>query len=135
VKLVLPLVLVLAACANEDPIARVVADVAGAAEDRDAGEVMEHLSPSYERRAEVETTLRRYFFAYDTMDIRVRNLQSTVSGAQAFVTFDADLLGTPKTIGGMDQYLPRSSTCRFELVMREESGEWKITSANWAARQ
>lgn len=133
-KLVLPLVLVLVACANEDPIVRVVADVADAAEERDAGEVMEHLSPSYEGRAEVETTLRRYFFAYNTMDINVRNLQSTISAEQAFVTFDADFLGTPKTMGGMDQYLPRSTTYRFELVMAEEAGEWKITSANWATR-
>ena len=133
-KLVLPLVLVLFACANEDPIVRAVADLADAAEDRDAGEVMEHLSPSYEGRAEVETTLRRYFFAYNTMDINVRNLQSTISGEQAFVTFDADFLGTPKTMGGMDQYLPRSTTYRFELVMAEEGGEWKIRSANWATR-
>lgn len=133
-KLVLPLVLVLFACANEDPIVRAVADLADAAEERDAGEVMEHLSPSYEGRAEVETTLRRYFFAYNTMDINVRNLQSTTSGEQAFVTFDADFLGTPKTMGGMDQYLPRSTTYRFELVMAEEAGEWKITSANWATR-
>ena len=46
-KLVLPLVLVLVACANEDPIVRVVTEVADAAEDRDAGDVMEHLSLSY----------------------------------------------------------------------------------------
>ena len=68
------------------------------------------------------------------MDINVRNLQSTVSAGQAFVTFDADFLGTPKTMGGMDQFLPRSTTYRFELVMMEEAGEWKIRSANWAAR-
>jgi ketosteroid isomerase-like protein len=134
VKLILPLVLVLVACANEDPIVRVVSDLADAAEDRDTGAVMEHLSPSYEGRAEVETTLRRYFFAYNTMDINVRDLQSTVSGEQAFVTFNADFLGTPKTMGGMDQFLPRSTTYRFELVMVEEAGEWKVTSANWATR-
>ena len=133
-KLLLPLVLVLVACATEDPIARVVADIADAAEDRDAGEVMQHISPSYEGRAEVETTLRRYFFAYNTMDINVRDLQSTVSAGQAFVTFNVDFLGTPKTMGGMDQYLPRSTTYRFELVMVEEGGGWKVTSANWATR-
>lgn len=127
-------VLLLFACAEKDPIARVVNGVAEAAEERDAGAVMKHVAASYDNRAEVENTLRRYFFGYKAFDVTVRELESTVSGSEAFATFHVDFIGVPKTIGGMDQILPRSATYRFDVTLAEEGGEWKITSARWERR-
>ncbi|HEY0160607.1 MAG TPA: hypothetical protein VGF28_25190 [Thermoanaerobaculia bacterium] len=124
-------VLLLFACAEQDPVARLVHGIAEAAEERDAGAVMEHVAASYAGRAEVEQTLRRYFFGYKTFDVTVRDLESTVSGGEAFATFEAAFIGVPKQLGGMDQILPRSATYRFELTLVEEGGAWKISSARW----
>jgi hypothetical protein len=127
-------ILLLLACAEQDPIARLMSDVADAAEERDAGAVMRHVSASYPNRAEVENTLRRYFFAYKTFDVTVRDLETTVSGSEAFATFNVDMIGVPKQVGGMDQFLPRAATYRFDVTLVEEGGEWKIASARWEAR-
>jgi ketosteroid isomerase-like protein len=127
-------VLLLFACAEQDPIARLMSDVADAAEERDAGAVMEHVAASYPGRAEVENTLRRYFFAYKTFDVTVRDLETTVSGGEAFATFNVDMLGVPKQVGGIDQFLPRAATYRFDVTLVEEGGEWKIASARWERR-
>lgn len=128
-------VLLLFACAEQDPIAQLVSRVADAAEERDAGAVMAHVAASYENRAEVENTLRRYFFAYKTFDVTVKNLESTVSGSEAFATFDVDMIGVPKQVGGMDQFLPRAASYRFDVTLLEEGGEWRITSARWTPTQ
>jgi hypothetical protein len=127
-------VLLLFACAEQDPIAKLMSDVADAAEERDAGAVMQHVSAAYPNRAEVENTLRRYFFAYKTFDVTVRDLETTVSGGEAFATFNVDMIGVPKQVGGMDQFLPRAATYRFDVTLVEEGGEWKIASARWEAR-
>jgi hypothetical protein len=125
------LVLLLFACAEKDPIAHVVNQIEDAAEDRDTAEVMEHVAATYPNRAEVEYTLRRYFFAYQTFDVHVRDLETTVSGSEAFATFNVDFTGVPKTLGGMDQFLPRTATYRFEVTLVQEGSAWKISSARW----
>lgn len=127
-------VLLLFACKEQDPIAGLVDSVAEAAEERDAGAVMRHVAATYSNRAAVENTLRRYFFAYKSFDVTVRDLESTVSGNEAFATFNIDFIGVPREAGGMDQFLPRSATYRFDVTLVEEGGEWKITSARWEAR-
>jgi hypothetical protein len=127
-------VFLLFACKEQDPIAQLVDNVADAAEERDAGAVMQHVATSYANRAEVENTLRRYFFAYKTFEVTVRNLESTVSGSEAFATFDVDMIGVPRQVGGMDQFLPRAATYRFDVTLAEEGGGWRITSARWTPR-
>jgi hypothetical protein len=127
-------VFLLFACKEQDPIAQLVGNVADAAEERDAGAVMQHVATSYENRAEIENTLRRYFFAYKTFEVTVRNLESTVSGSEAFATFDVDMIGVPREVGGMDQFLPRAATYRFDVTLAEEGGGWRITSARWTPR-
>lgn len=124
--------LLLFACNREqDPVARLVTQIAEAAEDRDASAVMEHVAASYADRASVESTLRRYFFGYRTIDVDIRDLQTQISGTQGWCTFRVDFTGLPKNVGGMDQFLPRAATYRFELVLTEEGGEWQVTEAKW----
>ncbi|MGZ5433771.1 MAG: hypothetical protein ACXWH7_12670, partial [Thermoanaerobaculia bacterium] len=56
--------ILLAACAEKDPVLRTIDRVVEAAEDRDAAEIVQSLSSGYEGRAEVERELRRYLFGY-----------------------------------------------------------------------
>lgn len=128
--------LMLAACREpDDPVASTVNRIVDAAEERDAGDVMAFVSTSYESelggRTEVERALRRYFFAYNAMDIRVHDLQTERSGSSGTATFRVQFIGTPKSAGGMDQFLPRSATYRFQLWLVEEEGDWRVSSAHW----
>ena len=129
------LVLLLAcACETKDPVKATIEDAVAAAEDRDVDGVMAHLSATYPGRAEVEQSLRQYFFGYRTIDISIDKLDisqgNTTAGAALLVKF----LGVPKKIGGLDSILPSSATYRFDLQLAKEGSEWKITSAEWVAR-
>ena len=128
----LALLLLFACRESEDPIARTVDAIADAAEDRDVGDVMQHVSTAYEgNRGEIEAYLRRYFFAYQSFDVSISNLESQRSGDEAWATFRVKLIGVPKTVGGFDQYLPRTASYRFEVSLREEGDAWRVVSARW----
>jgi hypothetical protein len=127
--------LLLLACAARDPVTRTVHEVAEAAEDRDAAAVVAFLDASYKDanggRAEAEQSLRRYFFAYRSVDVAVRDLETRRTGSTAAARFRVDFSGVPKTVGGIDQFLPRSASYLFDVFLVEQNGEWKFTSAHW----
>ncbi|HJQ38710.1 MAG TPA: hypothetical protein VKB93_16365 [Thermoanaerobaculia bacterium] len=118
-----------------DPIAATIDAVAKAAEDRDAGAVAEKLAANYADdnggRREAEEALRRYFFAYESVDLTIRDLKTYQTGPTAQARFLVAFSGTPKEVGGLDQLLPSSATYRFDVWMIEEGGTWKITNAQW----
>ncbi|HKR64317.1 MAG TPA: hypothetical protein VJZ00_11350 [Thermoanaerobaculia bacterium] len=133
--LLLLLVVVLAACREKDPVAKTIAEIADAADDRDAGAVLEHLSSHYSDangdRREVEAMLRRYFFAYRAIDVTVQRMETTHSASSGRATFRVLFIGQPKSIGGMDQFLPRTATYDFDVWLELEDGKWKATTAQW----
>jgi hypothetical protein len=130
-RLLLAVLLVVAACAEKDPVVRTIDRVVVAAEDRDAADVVALLASGYPGRADVELELRRYFFGYDHIDMTVRELKSQSTADGGWATFRVDFSGTPKKAAGLDQFLPRSATYRFALDFVVESGEWKIAKAQW----
>ena len=121
----------LAACAEKDPVVSTIDRVVSAAENRDASQVVDSLSTTYLGRADVERELRRYLFGYNSIDITVRELQSQSAADGGWATFRVDFKGVPKQAGGLDQFLPRSATYRFALDFVRESGELKISKAQW----
>jgi hypothetical protein len=127
--------LLLLTCKQGDPIAAAVDDVAKAAEDRDAGAVVEKLAANYSDanggRREAEDALRRYFFGYRSIDVDIRELKTYQNGPTAQARFVVAFTGVPKTIGGLDQILPSSATYRFNVWLIKEGGGWKITNAEW----
>lgn len=126
----LPFLLVLA-CQKQDPIAGAIHEVAEAAEDRDASAVVEMLSPSYEGRAEIESTLRRYFFAYRSVNVSIKDLQTWENGPVGQARFRVDFAGVAKEISGIDQLVPSSASYQFEVWLTKEGGDWKISAAKW----
>lgn len=128
-------VLLVAACGNEDPVRHTISAVTDAAEDRDAAEVMKYLSADFTGgnggRAEAEAALKQYFFGYRTIDITVTDLQTDQSASSGAATFRVNFIGVPKTIGGLDQILPRSAVYRFDTQLSKRDGKWQITSAQW----
>lgn len=133
--LVVVVLLLYVGCRETDPVAQTIHEIADAAEARDAGAVLEHLSTHYNDangdRAAIEQTLRRYFFAYRSIDVTVTRLETSHDASSGHAAFRVLFLGAPKSVGGMDQFLPRSATYDFEVWMEEEDGELKITTAQW----
>ena len=128
-------ILLLLTCKKGDPVANVIHDLENAAEDRDAGAIAEKLAANYADdnggRREAEDALRRYFFAYKSVDVSIRDLKTYQNGPTAQARFLVAFSGTAKEIGGLDQILPSSATYRFDVWMVEEGGTWKITNAQW----
>jgi hypothetical protein len=132
---VICLLLVLVSCQKKDPIAQTIGEITDAAEARDAGAVLEHLSSTYSDanggRREVELALRRYFFAYNSIDITVHQLETSHTASTGRATFRVLFLGSPKSAGGMDQFLPSSANYLFDVWLVKEGGEWKVATSQW----
>ena len=124
-------ILLFLACREQDPIAGTIRQVADAAEDRDAAAVIERLSTSYEGRAEIESTLRRYFFAYRSVNVSIKDLQTWENGPVGQARFRVDFAGVAKEISGIDQLVPSSASYQFEVWLTKENGDWKISAAKW----
>ncbi len=124
-------------CAKEaDPIRRVLTQVTEAVEARKAEAVLEHLAPDFEgqgglRRADAGAELRRYFFAYEKIDVTLFEVTSEREGETARVQLRAELSGKPKDIGGLQGLLPALSAFRFDLELKSTGGAWLVTRASW----
>ena len=61
----------------------------------------------------------------------MQKLETTHSTSSGRATFRVLFIGVPKSIGGMDQFLPRSQTYDFDVWLEQEDGDWTITTAQW----
>jgi hypothetical protein len=131
--------LVAAGCgAKRDPVRLTLDEMVSAAKERDARTVVERLASEFQAadgtgRADAEATLRRYLAGYERLDVRISDLTIERAAGAARARFRAELSGTPREIGGLDSWLPRSSTYRFDLRLAPESegGRWLVTWAGW----
>jgi hypothetical protein len=121
-----------------DPVRGALDRMAEAAEDRDAGKVLEHLAAEFQAadgsgRADAELTLRRYFAAYARLDVEITEVEIERAPNAARARFVAALSGKPRTVGGLEGWLPRSSRYRFDLRLAPEGegGRWVVTWAAW----
>lgn len=129
------------ACGEKgDPVRQTLDQVVAAAQERDAEAVAQHLAPDFQAadgsgRADAQATLRRYLAAYEQLSVRLSDVTIERGPSAARVTFRADVSGTPRKIGGLEGFLPRSSAYRFELRLVPEGERWKIAWASWEPAQ
>jgi hypothetical protein len=127
-----------AACGEKgDPVRESIDRVAAAAEKRDAAAVLEMLSSSFQSaegagRADAEAQLRRYFAAYENLDVEISDLSIERAERAARATFRADMSGKVRKIGGLEGILPSRSAWRFEVRLVPEGDGWKIA---WVSYQ
>jgi hypothetical protein len=132
-------VLALGACGGEtDPVRRLVADAESAVEARDAEAVaalatLGFRGPGGMGRAELRSTLRRYFLAYQSIDVVVYDLSVERDEASARVSCTVELSGDARQIGALRGLLPPEAVYRLHLEVAEEDGEWRIAQAGWEA--
>jgi hypothetical protein len=134
-RLTLGLALALAACGGppQDPVERLLHDVEGAAEDRDAAAVAERLAEDFEgegrlRKADAVAMLRRYLAGYERVGIEIYEVQRQEDGR---LTLRADFSGKPRDVGGLAGLLAESVLYEFELELAGEGDELKIRRATW----
>jgi hypothetical protein len=133
----LSLGLFLAGCPEHgDPVKETLDRVVRAAEKRDAAGVAENLTPDYrdeegQSPAEVAALLRRYFAAYQTLNVRITGLEIERAPDAARARFRADLSGQPTRLGGLDRLLPSASRYDFDVRLAPRDGRWRVAWASW----
>ena len=131
------LLLLAAGCGEkEDPVRSTLARVRKAAEARDVAGVVENLTPDFRDNTgggagEVSEALRRYFAAYEILNVRMRDITIERAAESARARFRADLSGQPRKVGGLDGLLPSASTYNFDVRLVPDGKRWKIAWAAW----
>jgi hypothetical protein len=125
-------------CAREapDPARALVEDVADAAEGRDAAGVLSRVSEAFRGpdgldRAGAAASLRRYFAAYESIDLEVFDVLSEPADEALRVRTRIGFRGRANRAFGLDGLLPPSAVYRFDLVIRDEGGVWRVRGAEW----
>jgi hypothetical protein len=122
---------------KSDPVQQTLDRLVAAAKDRDAGDFAANLAPGFQAadgtgRADAEATIRRYFAAYENLDLRISDVSVERAADAARVRFRADLSGKPRSVGGLEGLLPATSAYRFDFRLSPgEGGRWLVTWASW----
>jgi hypothetical protein len=135
-RVLLAFVLGCACSKSGDPVRECLDALVSSAHDRDAAAFFDRVSADFQAadgsgRADAEATLRRYFAGYEILDVSIRDVTVEKGEDAARVRFRADLSGQPRKLGGLDAFLPRTSSYDFDLRMVPEGGKWKVAWASW----
>jgi len=119
-----------------DPVQAAVSGTVKAAEKRDADAVVAFLAPGFRDasggdRDEAAATVRRSLAAYERLSLTVSNLAIERGPGSAQARFTVAMSGTPRAVGGLEGWLPRTSRWRFDLRLEPGEGGWTITHAAW----
>jgi hypothetical protein len=132
------LLLSLAAGCGEkaDPVRATLDRIRKAAEARDAAGVVENLGSDFRDDAgggagEVSEALRRYFAAYEILNLQMRDITIERSEQAARARFRVEFSGQPRKIGGLDGLLPSASTYKFDVRLVPDGKRWKVAWAAW----
>jgi hypothetical protein len=122
---------------KSDPARQTLDRLVAAAKERDAGDFLASLAPDFQAadgsgRADAEAMIRRYFAAYERLDVRISDVSIERASGAARVRFRADLSGKARSIGGLDGILPSTSAYKFDLRLTPgEGGRWLVSWASW----
>jgi len=119
-----------------DPVKASLDRIVKSVHERDARAFMDNVAEDFSAAegmtgAEALETVRRYFAAYAILDVSLRGVTIERAENTARARFTAELSGQPRTIGGLDALLPRSSAWKFELRFTPDGSRWKISWASW----
>lgn len=122
--------------AKRDPARRTLDEIVAAAEARDPAAIVERLAPDFQAAdgtgtADADMTLRRFLAAYESLEVRISEMTIERAAGAARARFRADFSGKPRSAGGLDRFVPRSSSYRFDLRLASTGGRWLVTWAGW----
>ena len=129
--------LVAAACAGPgDPVRATLDGMVKAANARDAKALFSHVSPAFQGAdgsglADARATVERYFAAYETLGVSIRDVKIERGEKAARVRLRAETSGQPRRIGGLEGLVPSSAAYDFDLRLTAEDGVWRVAWAQW----
>lgn len=137
--LILCAVSLLSACSretDENKVKKVILGIQHAAEEKNIGEVLGHLSKSYRDPQGndyngIKGLLAFYFFRHQKVSVYLPSIDIGVNGPTAKASFQVILTGrgVGEAAGGA---LPESlGVYNFEVFLSMESGSWKVVAATW----
>ncbi len=121
---------------DENKIKNVITAIQTAAEHKDVKNVIDHLSETYRdsqgnNREGIKALLLGYFFRYPKISVYINNLQITIKESSAQASFETVLTSKEKT-GSLKDIIPQAlGIYAFDVELKKESGDWKVTSASW----
>jgi hypothetical protein len=120
---------------EQDKIQKTVTNIQKAAEEKDAQKILKSLSKTYNDPQgfsydTVKGLLAGYFFRHQKIHVYIINLDVSAEGAAGKAAFQAILSGskTGSVADGVPEALGMYS---FDVSLKKEDGDWKVTSARW----
>ncbi|MBN1473141.1 MAG: hypothetical protein JW914_00870 [Syntrophaceae bacterium] len=125
---------------EQNKVKKVITEIQAAGEEKEVKKIMAHISKTYSdprgyNYEGIRGLLLGYFFRYPKISAYITNLQVSVEGEAAKAGFEALLTSGVKT-GSISDVIPESlGVWFFDVTLKKESGDWKVTSAKWEQAQ
>jgi hypothetical protein len=122
---------------KSDPVRAALDGMTRAAHDRNAEGLMEYVAPGFQAadgsgRQDADALVRRYFAAYEMLDVSLSDVRIERSENAARARFRAKLSGQPRRVGGLEGLVPSSSAYDFDVRLVQDAGKWKVAWASWS---
>ena len=143
VFLIIVVVLAIPGCHREteqDKVNKVITEIQAAGEVKDLSKIMKNLSKNYSdpqgfNYEGIKGLMLGYFFRYPKISVYINNLTISVENSSARAEFQTVLTSGEKT-GSVADVIPNSlGVWDFDVTLKKESNDWKVTSAKWEESQ
>jgi hypothetical protein len=121
---------------DQDKVKKVITDIQTAAEEKDVKKIINNLAKTYKdpqgyNYETIKGLLVGYFFQFPKISVYINNLEISVENTSAQAVFQTVLTSGNKT-GSVADVIPQSlGTYDFNVSLKKESNDWKVTSAKW----
>lgn len=121
---------------EEEKVKKIIVAVQTAAEQKDIKKIINSLSKNYKdpQGYDYETIkgmLLGYFFRHQKIHVYLTNIEIAIEDGLAKAVFQAVLSGGNKTESVSDILPEQLGMYSFEVVLKKEPDEWKVSSAKW----
>jgi hypothetical protein len=121
---------------DEDKVKRIITDIQTASEQKDVKKITNNISETYSdpqgfNYEGIKGLLLGYFFRYPKISVYINNLTISVESTSVKAVFQTVLTSGEKT-GSVTDVIPQSlGIWDFDVTLKKESSDWKVTSAKW----
>ena len=121
---------------DQDKVKKVITDIQAAGEQKDVRKIMSNISKTYSdpqgfNYDGIKGLLVGYFFRYPKISVYINSLTIYVENTSARAVFQTVLTSGEKT-GSVTDIIPQSlGIWDFDVTLKKESNDWKVTSAKW----
>lgn len=121
---------------EQDKVKKVITGIQAAGEEKNIRKIMNNFSKTYSdpqgyNYEGIHGLLVGYFFRYPKISVYIDNLKISVENTEANAVFQTVLTSGEKT-GSITDVIPQSlGAWNFDVSLKKESGDWKVTKAKW----